>query len=127
MPISSTPITCDHANIIKENARLKINLAKAISLVKKPFVTSQKGRVGLGFVEEKEKEKENFMKDARAPQAKKTTQAKKANIPSAPQAKNISQAKKVNIASGSATRGNTTSDDFEIGRASCRERVYVLV
>ena len=46
---------------------MKINLAKAISLGKKPFVTSQKGRVGLGFVEE-EKEKESFMKDARAPQ-----------------------------------------------------------
>ena len=110
VPSSSTPITCDHANIIEENARLKINLAKAISLGKKPFVTSQKGRVGLGFVEE-EKKKESFMKDARAPQAKKANipsapQAKKANIPSAP------QAKKVNIASGSATRGKTTSDDF---------------
>ena len=35
--------------------------------------------VGLGFVEE-EKEKEGFMKDARAPQAKKTPQDKKANI-----------------------------------------------
>ena len=69
MPSSSTPITCDHANIIEENARLKINLAKAISLGKRPFVTSQKGRVGVGFVEE-EKKKENFMKDARAPQAK---------------------------------------------------------
>ena len=73
---------------------MKINLAKAISLGKKPFVTSQKGRVGLGFVED-EKKKESFMKDARAPQAKK-----------------IPQAKKVNITSGGATRGKTTSEDF---------------
>ena len=55
------------------------NLAKAISLGKKPFVTPQKGRVGVGFVEE-EKKKENFMKDARAPLAKKIPQAKKVNI-----------------------------------------------
>ena len=91
---------------------MKINLTKAISLGKKPFVTSQKGRVGLGFVEE-EKVKESFMKDARTPQTKKTPQAKKANIPSAPQAKRIPQAnKKVNIANGGATRGKTISDDF---------------
>ena len=62
------------------------------------------------FVEEG-KEKESFMKDARAPQAKKIPQAKKANITSS-QAKKIPQAKKVNIASGSATRGKTTSNDF---------------
>ena len=105
MPISSTPITCDHANIIEENARLKINLPKSISLGKKPFVPSQKGRFGLGFVEE-EKEKESFMKDARTPQTK------KANMASAPQAKRVPQAKKVNIASGGVTRDKTTSDDF---------------
>ena len=110
MPSSSTPITCDHANIIEENARLKVNLANAISRGKRPFVPSKEGRSGVGFVEE-EKKKESFMKDARAPQAKKANiprapQAKKDNIPSAP------QAKRVNIASGSATRGKTTSDDF---------------
>ena len=93
------------ANIIEKNARLKINLAKAISQGKKPFVTSQKGRVGVGFVEE-EKNKENLMKDARAPLAKK-----------------IPQAKKVNIASG-ATRGKTTSDDFA-GKSNPHYIIYV--
>ena len=34
---------------------MKINLAKAISLGKRPFVTSQKGRVGVDFVEEEKK------------------------------------------------------------------------
>ena len=80
---------------------MKINLAKAISLGKKPFVTSQKGRVGVGFVEE-EKKKESFMKDARAPQAK-----------------------KVNIASGGATRGKTTSDDFA-GKSN-PHYIYMLI
>ena len=98
--------TCDHANIIEENARLKINLAKAISLGKRPFVTSQKERVGVGFVED-EKKKENFMKDARAPQSKKTPQAKK-----------------VNMASGDATRGKTTSDDFA-GKSNPHYILYV--
>ena len=70
VPSSSTPITCDHANIIEENARLKVNLANAISRGKRPFVPSKEGRSGVGFVEEEKKE--SFMKDARAPQAKKT-------------------------------------------------------
>ena len=96
----------DLANIIEENARLKINLAKDISLGKKPFVTPQKGRVGVGFVEEKKK-KENSMKDAMAPQAKK-----------------IPHAKKVNIASGVATRGKTTSDDFA-GKTNPHYILYV--
>jgi hypothetical protein len=98
VPSSSTPITCDHANIIEENARLKINLANAISRGKRPFVRSQKGRGGVGFVEE-EKKKESFMKDARAPQVKK-----------APQAKKTPKVKKANIASGDATRSKPASD-----------------
>ena len=64
------------------------------------------------------------MKDARAPQAKKIPQAKKANTPSAPQAKKTPQVKKINIASGSATRGNTTSDDFA-GKTNPHYILYV--
>ena len=43
MPSYSIPIPCDHRNIIEENAWLKINLAKAISLGKRPFCYFTKG------------------------------------------------------------------------------------
>ena len=57
MPSSSTSIACDHANILEENARLKINLANAISRGKKPFVTSQRGELVLGLWRRKRRRK----------------------------------------------------------------------
>ena len=97
---SSSTTPYDHANVIEENARLKTSLAKAISQGKKPSGTSHNKKEGLGYVAP-EKKKENFMKDARTAQAKKT-----------------------NISSGGATRGKTTRDDFA-GKANPHYILYV--
>ena len=85
---SSSTSTCDHANIIEENARLKASLAKAVSQGKKPRGTPHNNKEGLSYVAPVKK-KEKFMKDARPAQTKKS-----------------------NISSGGATRGKTTRDDF---------------
>ena len=89
---SSSTTSCDHANVIEENARLKSKLAKASSSQSKPIddlLQLQKphiGKEGLGYVAKKKKKKK---KKAKPAQAKKTT-----------------------IASGDATRGNTPRSDF---------------
>ena len=95
---SSSTCSCDHANIIEENARLKNELAKASSPQgEKPLyelLQAQKphiGKEGLGYVAKKKKKN------------KKKKKAKPA------------QAKKNNVVGGNATRGKATHD--EIGRA----------
>ena len=92
---SSSTCSCDHANIIEENARLKNELAKASSPQgEKPLyelLQAQKphiGKEGLGYVAKKKKKNTN-KKNAKPAQAKETT-----------------------IASGDATRGNATHNDF---------------
>lgn len=97
-PSTSTPIcTCDHANIMNENVRLKEEIAKASSakiillkgknVVKTPIYEpqSRKGKEGLGYV-------------------RPGTVGAKKTIPA--------QAKVNNIASGNATRGKPTRNDF---------------
>jgi hypothetical protein len=94
VPSSSTS-SCDHANVIEENARLKNELAKASSPQgEKPLyelLQAQKphiGKEGLGYVAKKKKKNKN-KKKAKPAQAKETT-----------------------IASSDATRGNATHNDF---------------
>ena len=93
-PSSSSP-TCDHANIIEENARLKDELAKVSSPQNdKPLYEVMKeqkiqiGKEGLGYVAKK----------------KKKNKSKKKAKPS--------QKKKNDTTSGEATRGNSTRSDF---------------
>ena len=93
---STSTISCDHANIIEENARLKSALAK-VSIAKtstpkgKEKVAAQvfeqqphKGKDGLGYV---------------APAKKKVNKTKPAQV-------------KTSTAEGNATRGKTTRSDF---------------
>ncbi|KAK1698575.1 hypothetical protein QYE76_015272 [Lolium multiflorum] len=91
VPSSSTP-SCDHANIIEENARLKDELAKASSPQSKLSLNdllskqrSNNGKEGLGY----------------------NAKAKKANKQKAKPA----QEKKKDITNGEAPKGNTTNDD----------------
>ena len=84
---SSSTTPSDHANVIEENARLKVSLAKVVSQGKKPSGLPHNKKEGLGYVAPAKKE--NFMKYARTAQTKKT-----------------------NISSGGVTRGKTTRDDF---------------
>ncbi|KAK1679346.1 hypothetical protein QYE76_040194 [Lolium multiflorum] len=91
VPSSSTP-SCDHANIIEENARLKDELAKASSPQSKLSLDdllskqrSNNGKEGLGY----------------------NAKAKKVNKQKAKPA----QEKKKDIANGEAPKGNTTNDD----------------
>ncbi|KAK1677837.1 hypothetical protein QYE76_038685 [Lolium multiflorum] len=91
VPSSSTP-SCDHANIIEENARLKDELAKASSPQSKLSLDdllskqrSNNGKEGLGY----------------------NAKAKKANKQKAKPA----QEKKKDITNGEAPKGNTTNDD----------------
>jgi chromosome segregation ATPase len=92
MPSSSNP-SCDHANIIEENARLKDELAKSsmaqceealdkIEGIQKP----RNGKMGLGYVAKKKK---NNKKKAKS-----------------------TQAKKDQTMGGNATKGKTTHGDF---------------
>ena len=86
---TSTP-SCDHANVIEENARFKDELAK-VSIpqgekrLEKPHIWKE----GLGYVAKAKKKKKKKKKKA-----------------------NPAQAKKNPIGSGEATRGNATSNDF---------------
>ena len=66
---------------------MKASLAKAVSQGKKPSGYPHNKKEGLGYVAPAKKD--NFMKDARTAQTKKT-----------------------DISSGGATRGKTTHDDF---------------
>ncbi|KAK1679332.1 hypothetical protein QYE76_040180, partial [Lolium multiflorum] len=91
VPSSSTP-SCDHANIIEENARLKDELAKASSPQSKLSLDdllskqrSNNGKEGLGY----------------------NAKAKKANKQKAKPA----QEKKKAITNGEAPKGNTINDD----------------
>ncbi|KAK1650324.1 hypothetical protein QYE76_068129 [Lolium multiflorum] len=91
VPSSSTP-SCDHANIIEENARLKDELAKASSPQSKLSLDdllskqrSNNGKEGLGY----------------------NAKAKKANKQKAKPA----QEKKKDITNGEVPKGNTTNDD----------------
>ncbi|KAK1696173.1 hypothetical protein QYE76_012870 [Lolium multiflorum] len=91
VPSSSTP-SCDHANIIEENARLKDELAKASSPQNKLSLDdllskqrSNNGKEGLGY----------------------NAKAKKANKQKAKPA----QEKKKAITNGEAPKGNTINDD----------------
>ncbi|KAK1605542.1 hypothetical protein QYE76_029215 [Lolium multiflorum] len=91
VPSSSTP-SCDHANIVEENARLKDELAKASSPQSKLSLDdllskqrSNNGKEGLGY----------------------NAKAKKANKQKAKPA----QEKKKDITNGEAPKGNTTNDD----------------
>ncbi|KAK1644066.1 hypothetical protein QYE76_061871 [Lolium multiflorum] len=91
VPSSSTP-SCDHANIIEENARLKDELAKASSPQSKLSLDdllskqrSNNGKEGLGY----------------------NAKAKKANKQKAKPA----QEKKKAISNGEAPKGNTINDD----------------
>ncbi|KAK1679271.1 hypothetical protein QYE76_040119 [Lolium multiflorum] len=91
VPSSSTP-SCDHANIIEENTRLKDELAKASSPQNKLSLDdllskqrSNNGKEGLGY----------------------NAKAKKANKQKAKPA----QEKKKDITNGEAPKGNTTNDD----------------
>ena len=91
VPSSSTP-SCDHANIIEENARLKDELAKASSPQSKLSLDdllskqrSNNGKEGLGF----------------------NAKAKKANKQKAKPA----QEKKKSITNGEAPEGKTINDD----------------
>ncbi|KAK1609227.1 hypothetical protein QYE76_032900 [Lolium multiflorum] len=91
VPSSSTP-SCDHANIIEENARLKDELAKASSPQSKLSLDdllskqrSNNGKEGLGYV----------------------AKAKKANKQKAKPA----QEKKKAITNGEAPKGNTINND----------------
>jgi hypothetical protein len=77
VPSSSTS-TCEHANIIEENARLKYDLAKStIPIGEKnlnDLLSKQKAfndKMGLGFVSKKKKKKKNKKKKAKPGQAKK--------------------------------------------------------
>ena len=106
-----TSSTCDIANILEENVRLKDELAKVSPSqsfmssgdpLSKRWSTNKKE--GLGYVPMARKNKKNKKKVNRA------------------------LAKKNPSGGGEATRGNATSNDFaghtnQIGRASCRERV----
>ena len=92
---STSSPTCDHANIIEENARLKDELAKVSSPQKdKPLYEVMKeqkiqvGKEGLGYVAKK----------------KKKNKSKKKAKPS--------QEKKNDTSSGEAARGNSTRSDF---------------
>jgi hypothetical protein len=76
VPSSSTS-TCDHANVIEENARLKDKLAKStIPIGEKnlnDLLSKQKafnGKMGIGFVSKKKKNN-NKKKKAKPAQAKK--------------------------------------------------------
>ena len=111
---SSSTSTCDHANVIEENARLKTSLAKDISHGKKPISSSKNGKEGLGYVA-KAKKNEGFMKDAQTIQAKKNEGFMK-------DARTF-QVKKTYIMGGSAKRGNTTRDDFA-GKANPHYILY---
>ena len=91
---SSSNSSCDHANIIEENARLKEELAKSsIPQGKKNLddllnkQRSNNGKEGLGYVSKAKKKKNK--KKAKPAQAKKNT-----------------------IVGGDATRGKATRDDF---------------
>ena len=88
-PCTSTP-SCDHANILEENARLKDKLAKAsIPQGEKRLGKPHIGKEGLGYVAKAKKKKKNKKKKTNPAQAKKNT-----------------------IVGGEATRGNTTPNDF---------------
>ena len=105
---SSSTCSCDHANIIEENARLKNELAKASSPQgEKPLyelLQAQKphiGKEGLGYVAKKKKKNNKNKKKAKP-----------------------TQAKKITIASDDATRGNTPRTDFA-GHANPNYILYV--
>jgi hypothetical protein len=77
VPSSSTS-TCDHTNVIEENARLKDELAKSTIPIgeknlndllskRKPF----NNKTGIGYVSKKKKKKNNKKKKAKPAQAKK--------------------------------------------------------
>ena len=91
VPSPSTP-SCDHANVIEENARLKSELAKASSFQSKPIddlLQLQKphiGKEGLDYVAKKKKKNKKKAKSA--------------------------QAKKTSIASAVVIRDNTPRSDF---------------
>jgi hypothetical protein len=88
-PSTSTP-SCEHANILEENARLKDELAKAsIPQGEKRLEKPHIGKEGLGYVAKAKKKKKNKKKKA-----------------------NSAQAKKNPIVGGEATRGNATPNDF---------------
>ena len=106
VPSSSTS-TCDHANIIEENARLKNELAKASSPQgEKPLYEILQmqnphiGKEGIGFVSKTKKKKNK----------------KKKTMPA--------QAKEKNIVGGDATRGSTPRSDFA-GHANPNYILYV--
>jgi hypothetical protein len=93
VPSSSTP-SCDYANVIEENARLKAAIAKSSIPQSEKSLNdllnnqrSNYGKGGLGYVH---KPKENKDKKKKT----KPTQAKK------------------NVVGGDATRGKATHDDF---------------
>jgi hypothetical protein len=95
VPISCT-FSCDHANIIEENDRLKDELAKStIPIGEKnlnDLLSSQRSnnvKTGLGYISRAKKKKHNKKKKAKPAQAKKDP-----------------------IMGGDATRGKTTHDDF---------------
>ena len=94
---STSTSSCDHTNIIEENARLKDELAKVSSPQNdKPLyevIKEQKlhvGKEGLGYVAKKKKKKKKKSKKKAKP----------------------SQDKKNGTSSGEATRGNSTRSDF---------------
>jgi hypothetical protein len=89
---SSSTFSCDHANIIEENARLKDELAKSTIPISEKnlndLLSSQRSnsdKTGLGYVSKKKKNTKEKAKPA--------------------------QAKKDPTVSGDATRGKATRDD----------------
>ena len=99
--LSTSILSCDHANIIEENSRLKAELAKATSAKTstpkgKEKVTAQvfkpkphKGKEGLGYVAKAKKKVDNNKETMTKP-----TQAKTTTV------------------GGNATRGKTTHSYF---------------
>jgi len=98
---STSILSRDHANVVEENARLKVDLAKASSaktstpkgkekVVAYPFEQKpHKGKEGLGYVAKAKSKKSNNKENKTKPAQAKTS-----------------------IAGGNATRGKTTRSDF---------------
>ena len=108
--LSTSTLSCDHANVIEENARLKVELAKATSA--KTSIPKGKEKVVTHVVEQKQhKGKEGLGYVAKAKKKKSNNKAKPAQS-------------KTPIASGSATRGKTTRSDFA-GNANLHYILYV--
>jgi hypothetical protein len=99
-PSTSTP-SCDHANVIEENARLKVELAKVASA--KTSIPKGKEKVVAHVVEQKQRKwKEGLAYVAKARNKKSNNKENKAKPAQA----------KTSIAGGNATRGKTTRSDF---------------